>query len=254
MGNSELKNVMDKVNEQDSLFSSDLKDGLDKIHVPEALLQNALLKMQEENEALLKGTKERQTGEEYPELDQYYNRKKTSLFSKRSFGMLFAAGLAAVAFAVYSRSASSQMWQNIQIIDEPYYKAAASAEANAISIEEFEQKTDIPVLPYMTLDGYSSYTCYISDAGYETRLDYSRGDNYVLILSRSGSAVSSKIDTSKYEEIEGRKVSFAKDKKEGMLACLWEDELGSYYLYGFTEEKEFIAFLNDILTLQQSLH
>ena len=167
--------------------------------------------------------------------------------------MVFAIGFAAVALAVFNRSASSQLWQNIEMVNEPHYKAAESTDMDVVSIEEFEQKTDIPVLPYMTLDGYSSYTCYVTDEMYEARLDYSREKNYVLILSPAESVASSAIDTSKYTEVEGQKVSFAKDKKEGMLACLWSNEQGSYYLYGFAEEKEFMNFLTEILTLQKDL-
>ena len=231
--------------------NSRIKEELNTIHAPEALLQSTMAKMHEENEKLLHAPAQ-PDGEEYPELGKYYGKKKKSWFNMKSFSVLLVTAMAALAFTFFNRDSSKLLWHQMEVSEEPYFKAFESSE-HTVTPEEFEAQTNIPLLPYMTVNGYTTYLCYESEGTYSARLEYSTDSNCTLILSAKGSGITADLDPSKYTEIEGKQVYLAKEKSSGMFACMWEDDLGEYCLSTYGSEEAILKLLGELFALQKDL-
>ncbi len=231
--------------------NSQIKKELNTIHAPEALLEATMAKMHEENAKQLHSPAQ-PDGLEFPELAAHYGKKKRSWLKAGSFGAVFVTAMAAVVIAVLNRSPQDTFWQVMDISQKPYYKAAESTPEHVIALEDFEARTEIPLLPYMTVNGYTDYVCYEEDGRCYARLHYSTG-NCTLILADEGSGIASAADPSKYRETEGINVFFAKEKDTGMKACIWKDDLGEYSLSSYGEEEPLLELLKQIIVLQKGL-
>lgn len=230
-------------------FEADIKKQIDAIKAPEELIQKTMLLMHEENEKVLHHQNEVTADLDYPELDKHYKRRKTP-FMTRYFGAVLAFGLAAAVFLFFNLNSRTIVWQHVDLDEEAYFRPYGDTSEQVIGIEEFENKTGIPVLPYLTVEGYSNHECIDDDGSYETKIYYGSDEGYILIISPEEDQ---KLDHSHYKKIGGREVSFGKDEQDGVLVADWIEKDASFRLYGFSDEKKLLSFLKTILAVQDKL-
>ena len=210
----------------------EFRNEMNHIHAPKDLIQQTKQLMHEENERYMLSQEE-----ETPE-----PVKKTP-WLRNILIFTAAAGLAYAGYALtVKNTGDTVIWQNFDTATDPVSQRADTL--TEITEEEFTSLTGMNLSAYLNAEETESVSYYKEEADLTCRF---RGETYTMVFTTEQPPA----DMEGASDFHGKKVLFMTDEAVGLRRSVWQIRDGWIRTESFTDEKNFRAFTEKMILLDQ---